>query len=91
MQRQSGNADLKHRDWCLFTQKKLIQLTTPQVSVKIIDTTDGGKRLLAYNVTEAQIAAMKFLTNTDQNNNYLYLEDMRVRLKGSIEPLEIEG
>ena len=91
MQRQSGNADLKHRDWCLFTQKKLIQLTTPQVSVRIIDTKDGGKRLLVLNVTEAQIASMKFLTNTDQNNNYLYLENMRVRLRDSIEPLEIQG
>ena len=85
------NNDLKHRDWLLFTQKKLIQVTTPQVSVKIIDTSDGGKRLLVENINEYQISIMKFLTNTDQNNNYLYLENIVVRLEDSVTPLEIEG
>jgi len=85
------NSDLKHRDWLLFASKKLIQITTPEVSVKIIDTIDGGKRLLVENINEYQISIMKFLTNTDQNNNYLYLEYVKVRLEDSVSPLEIEG
>ena len=87
-------ADLKHRDWLLYTQQKLIQRNSsnlPGVTTKIIDTSDGGKRMIVSNISESAISIMEFLTNTDQNNNYLYLESTSVTLGSSITPLAIAG
>jgi len=83
--------DLKHRDWLLFSQKKLIQLGAPNATVEIINTIDGGKRLIIENVIESELSALKFLTNTDRNNNYLYLESMTLRLNDANKDIEIPG
>ena len=84
-------ADLKHRDWLLFTTKRMIQSVDEDISVDIVDTPNGGKLLIASGITEAAINKIIFLTNTDQNNNYLYLEDFKVYLYGSYTPLNIPG
>jgi hypothetical protein len=88
---QPRNADLQHRDWLLFTQQNLVQSIDPNIDTSIVSTPDGGKRLILKNVTEQDMAVLQFITNTDQNNNYLYLESIAVRLENSIDNLEIPG
>ena len=84
-------ADLKHRDWLLFTTKRMIQSVDETISVDIVDTRNGGKVLIASGITEAAIDYLPFLVNTDQNNNYLYLEDLKVYVAGFFTPLNIPG
>ena len=86
-----STADLQHRDWVLRTQQAIIAQVAPNVSTKIIDTDNEGKLLLINHVDEYDIVKLRFLTNTDQNNNYLYLEDFSVILEGGIQPLEFPG
>ncbi len=76
--------DLKHRDWLLKSQQSLILSIAPNVSTSIISTPDGGKRLLVTHISQKDIGNLKFLTNTDNNNNYLYLENITVTLGGNI-------
>jgi hypothetical protein len=84
-------ADLKHRDWLLFSTKSLILSVDQNISVKIIDTPNGGKLLIASGISETAIDKLHFIVNTDQNNNYLYLEDFKVYKKNSPKPLNIPG
>ena len=84
-------ADLQHRDWVLRSQQALIAKIDPTISTKIINTPDGGKRLLIFNVSESSIQELLFLTNTDQNNNYMYLENFSVTIQGDLQPLEFPG
>ena len=83
--------DLKHRDWVLKSQQALIANIDNTISTRIIDTDDGGKRLLVFNISEASIQNLLFLTNTDQNNNYLYLEEFNVTIQQDLQPLEFPG
>ena len=83
--------DLKSRDWLLFSTKSLILSVDQNISIQIIDTPDGGKRLIANGITDNSIEKLYFIVNTDQNNNYLYLEDFKVYKKGSSNPLNIPG
>jgi len=83
--------DLTHRDWLLFSQQKLIQLNAPEVTSIISYVADGGARLTLSNISEADLVKLNFLTNTDQNNNYLYLEEVTVNLGDSVTGLLIPG
>ena len=83
--------DLGHRDWLLFTQIKLIQSVDKDVSTQIVDTPNGGKNLIVSGISDATIEKLKFLTNSDQNNNYLYLESFSVFVYGFSEPINIPG
>ena len=84
-------ADLQHRDWLLFSTKQIIQMIDPSISVDIMTTANDGKVLVANCIPESSIDKLQFLVNTDQNNNYLYLEDFSVYRSGSIEPLNVPG
>ena len=70
-----NSKDLTHADWCLFTQTRLIESVNPEIVCEIVNFSSEKKLLFVSNVTEADLLKIKFLTNTDQNNNYLYLED----------------
>jgi hypothetical protein len=85
------STDLKHRDWLLFSQQKVIQLNAPSVTSRISYVADGGARLTLSNISEADLVKLNFLTNTDHNNNYLYLETATVNLSTSVSPLLISG
>jgi len=87
----SPKCDLQHRDWLLKSSQALIARVDPNISTKIIDTEDGGKRLLVNYVSESAIQELLFLTNTDQNNNYWYLEFFSCTIEGDLEPLEFPG
>ena len=84
-------ADLQHRDWVLRSQQALIAKIDSTISTKIINTPDGGMRLLVNYVSESAIQELLFFTNTDQNNNYMYLENFSVTIQGDLQPLEFPG
>ena len=83
--------DLKHRDWLLFSIKSMLLQVNENISVTIIDTPDGGKRLMADSIMPETIEKLYFISNTDQNNNYLYLEDFKVYNLASFSPINIPG
>jgi hypothetical protein len=86
-----SKADLQHRDWLLFSMQNIILSIDQSISTFIIDTPNGGKILRATQVSEETISNLPFLTNTDQNNNYLYLQDFKVYIKSYSSPLDIPG
>lgn len=88
---QKEPADLTHRDWVLYTQKALLLSIDRNIAASIEDFPDGKKKLIVSNISENTIEKLEFLTNTDQNNNYLYLEDFGVNIFGFPEPLNIPG
>ena len=83
--------DLKSRDWLLFSIKSMLLQVNENISVDIIDTPDGGKRLIANGILPETIEKLNFIVNTDENNNYLYLEDFKVYSVASFSPLNIPG
>lgn len=83
--------DLQHRDWLLYSQERLIRDIDPNISVDITTTATGVKQLVVTNISEASLGKLKFITNTDQNNNYLYLYCFKVFIFGSPTPLNIDG
>ena len=82
---------MKHRDGLFFSTKNIILQINQDITVDIIDTPDGGKRLIASGIDIDTIENLKFIVNTDQNNNYLYLEDFKVFVNGHIGALNIPG
>ena len=84
-------ADLQHRDWLLFSTQRMIQKVDETITVSIRDTPNGGKILIASGISESSIEKLSFLVNTDKNNNYLYLEDLRVHVNGRHTPVNIDG
>jgi len=83
--------DFKHEDWLLFSQQKLIESIDPKVSITYVDKPNGGRNLVISGIDPVKIDDYQFLTNTDQNNNYLYLDKFNVYLSGAYKPLEIFG
>ena len=84
--------DLTHADWCLTTQLRLIESINPEIFCEIIDYPNGKKLLFVSNINEFDISKLRFLTNTDTNNNYLYMEEFRVFNKANTsKPLAIPG
>ena len=86
------NQDLKHRDWLLYSTKRLLQQTGGEsISIQIVDLPNDRKVLVASGITESMIDNLQFLVNTDENNNYLYLEDFKVYVDGYFAPLDLSG
>ena len=89
--RRNQTADFKHEDWLLFSQQKLIESIDPNVSITYVDKPRGGRNLVISGIAPEKIDDYQFLTNTDQNNNYLYLDKFNVYMSGAYKPLEIFG
>jgi hypothetical protein len=85
--------DLGHADWLLFTQIQLFKSVNPSIICEIIETPETNqKRLFASNVSEIDILNLQSITNTDVNNNYLYLENFSVYLRNNpSKPLNLPG
>lgn len=78
------------KDWLLNSQKALILKVDANISTAIVN--DGiNKKLYVENVSEGIIDKLYFITNTDQNNNYLYIEDFKVYIGGSPTLCPIQG
>lgn len=89
--RKNQQRDFKHEDWLLFSQQKLIESIDPNVSITYVDKPRGGRNLVISGIEPLKIDDYQFLTNTDQNNNYLYLDKFNVYIQGAYKPLEIFG
>ena len=87
----NSSRELEHRDWLLYSTKKIIQTIDQNISVDIIERPDNTKVLVASGITEGSIDKLIFLVNTDQNNNYLYLEDFQVYVIGAYSALNVPG
>ena len=85
--------DLGHADWLLYTQIQLFKSVNPSIICEIIETPElNQKRLFASNISEIDILNLQSITNTDVNNNYLYLENFSVYLKNNAsKPLNLPG
>jgi len=86
----SSNPDLKHLDWLLFSTEKLIQSVNTNISTQIVKSS-GKNLLIVSNVSEEDINNLFFLVNTDQNNNYLYLESFSLFYQGASKSVDIPG
>ena len=82
---------LNHSDWLLNSVTKIMESIDAKISVSSETTSVGGKRIFIYGIDEVAIDKLYFLTNTDQNNNYLYTEDFKVYLDNNAYPFEIPG
>lgn len=81
--------DLKSRDWLIHTTKHFLRTIDPSIITDIQYTGDGGRVLIVSNVSEETLDKLAFITNTDKNNNYGYLEDFKVFIKGELEPVDL--
>lgn len=88
-----SNCDLQHRDWLIRTTIKMVQQVDPAITYKIINFGVNQKQVIFDNISSQSLEKLFFLTNTDQNNNYLYLELMEVYLANLTNdtPLPIPG
>jgi len=82
--------DLNHADWVLNSQKALIIKVNANISTVLLND-KTNKKLVVANVSEKDIDNLYFLTNTDQNNNYLYIERFDVYIQGQPIPIPIPG
>ena len=85
-----NSPDLQHRDWVLFTQQKLISNVNSNIPSEIIKINDK-MYLKISNISEEDLDKLYFLTNTDINNNYLYIENFNVYTENSWSPENIPG
>ena len=82
--------DMDHEDWLLNSQRALILKVDANISTQIVD--DGvNKKLFVADVQEELIDKLYFITNTDQNNNYLYIETFEVYIGNPPTPCPIPG
>ena len=86
-----GSTDLTSRDWVAASTKQLVLSIDPSVSVEFKYYPNGGMKIFLSNISESTIGKLSFLTNTDFNNNYLYLEDLKVFINGHYSSLDIPG
>jgi len=88
----SFSPDLTHSDWWVRTCTKLLQQVDTAMRFTV---TKVGKtqHLVVENISETTLSKLFFLVNTDQNNNYGYLEVLQVFVKDdySRNPVPIPG
>jgi len=75
------SSDLTHADWWIRTTKKLLQKVDTSLRFTVVKV-EKTQHLTIENISEATLSRLFFLVNTDQNNNYGYLEELQVFVKG---------
>ena len=85
--------DLKHRDWLINVTIKQIQKVDTNVRIRVSNPVPEKKVVIIDNISEDTLGKLFFLTNTDQNNNYGYLENFRVYLADDVthQPINVPG
>lgn len=86
-----ASSDLKSVDWLATSTKQLIAAIDPSVSVEIASDGASSLQISINGISEDTISKLQFLTNTDYNNNILYLADFSVYISGNISPLNVAG
>jgi len=84
---------LTHADWWVRTSQKLLQSVDTNLRFKVVKHPDNTQHLHVLNISEATLSKLFFLVNTDQNNNYGYLENLNVYTQDdySRTPIDIPG
>jgi hypothetical protein len=72
--------DLTHADWWIRTCTKLLQKVDTSLRFTVVKV-EKTQHLMVENISEATLSKLFFLVNTDQNNNYGYLEALQVFVK----------
>ena len=86
-----ASSDLKSVDWLASSTKQLIAAIDPSIAVYISYLGNSGIQITLTGITEDIIGKLEFLTNTDFNNNILYIDNFYVYIDGNIAPLDIAG
>jgi hypothetical protein len=84
-------ADKTHEDWLLNSMKSLLIQVDSNISAEIVTDENAKKTLIVNNVPEEVIDNLVFITNTDQNNNYLYIDNFIVYTNKSPNPTPLPG
>jgi len=89
----SNGTDLTHADWWMRSIQKLLQSVDTNLRCRIVKRPNNTQHLHVANVSEETLSKLFFLVNTDQNNNYGYLEFFHVFTQDdySRTPIEIPG
>jgi len=72
--------DLTHADWWIRTCTKLLQQVDTSLRFTVVKV-EKTQHLVIENISESTLSKLFFLVNTDQNNNYGYLEALQVFVK----------
>ena len=72
--------DLTHADWWIRTCTKLLQKVDTSLRFTVVKV-EKTQHLMVENISETTLSKLFFLVNTDQNNNYGYLEALQVFVK----------
>ena len=84
--------DKPHADWLLTTQECLIKKIDSSLSTRIEHFPEYEKRFLTIQqIPLSKFKQLYFITNTDKNNNYLYIEKINIYINGSSTPVDIIG
>jgi hypothetical protein len=85
-------SDLTHADWWIRVSVKLLQSVDTSLRFKVVKV-GKTQHLAVENISEATLSKLFYLVNTDQNNNYGYLEVLQVFLQDdySRTPIPIPG
>ena len=75
---QQPRPDLTHADWWIRTTAKLAQNVDSSLRISVLKFSNNTQHLIIENISEETLPKLSFLTNTDQNNNYGYLEIFNV-------------
>jgi len=76
----SLSPDLTHADWWIRTCTKLLQQVDTSLRFTVVKV-EKTQHLVIENISETTLSQLFFLVNTDQNNNYGYLEALQVFVK----------
>jgi hypothetical protein len=70
--------DLTHADWWIRIHIKMLQKIDQSLRFSVLKFSNNTQHLHIENISEETLPKLCFLTNTDQNNNYGYLEHFHV-------------
>jgi len=89
----TDGSDLTHADWWIRTTQKLLQSVDTNLRFKVVKHPDNTQHVHVANISEELLSKLFFLVNTDQNNNYGYLENLNVYTQDdySRTPISIPG
>jgi hypothetical protein len=83
--------DYTRSDWLLFSEKSLILNLNSNISTEILPFGKDKKVLQVTDIPEDTIDLIPFLCNTDNNNNYLYINEFTVYISNNSKPVTIPG
>ena len=90
MQADLLKPDFVSADWLLFTTEALINSVDPSIPVRI-EKYNEKRYIIIEQVPISILQTLKFITNTDNNNNFLYPVEFGLHMEGSSTAIEMPG